>query len=232
MVAGGTGSGKSNAAANLVYQATRNGKCVLIHDAKPDYGLVEKANTDPNVSSAWAKFQSHGLKPRTTSEVVKIGFYRRCDEAAVNRVVGFRASDFSPEMLAGLFFPSPVEQNQYEAFASAAQQLTQQVIDKRRTSYSVHDIEVLVEQRMDPTKTTTVRDQVHEATGGAVLRKVNSRKAHMPWLDAVGVKLAGDKGYGRLQRSILNGVSEQSVVEGFDFSKYAATGRIIVIDYP
>jgi CO dehydrogenase nickel-insertion accessory protein CooC1 len=51
MVSGGTSSGKSNVAANLIDQALKFGKCILLHDAKPDYGLVNLANTDQNVTT-------------------------------------------------------------------------------------------------------------------------------------------------------------------------------------
>src|SRR5205085_4377414 len=57
LVAGGTGSGKSNVAANLIDQAVKYGKCVLVHDAKPDYGLIRQPNTDPRVHPIWQRFE-------------------------------------------------------------------------------------------------------------------------------------------------------------------------------
>ena len=69
MIAGGTGSGKSNVAANLIDQAVKFKKCVLVHDAKPDYRLIKAKNSDSNVISIWERFKVHGLEPRPASVV-------------------------------------------------------------------------------------------------------------------------------------------------------------------
>ena len=63
MIAGGTGSGKSNVAANMIEQAMKFDKCVLVHDAKPDYGLITAKNRDANVETAWERFHKYGLTP-------------------------------------------------------------------------------------------------------------------------------------------------------------------------
>src|SRR5262249_8406763 len=107
MVAGGTGSGKSNVAANLVDQALKFGKCVLIHDAKPDYGLIRSANTDSRVQAIWQRFEEWRLFPHGADNLKRIGFFGVCDAADVDEVVGFRSSDFYPDLLAGLFFTGP-----------------------------------------------------------------------------------------------------------------------------
>ena len=57
MIAGGTGSGKSNIAANLMDQAMKFGKCVLVHDVKPDYKLIDSENSDKNVKTIWERFR-------------------------------------------------------------------------------------------------------------------------------------------------------------------------------
>lgn len=62
MIAGGTGSGKSNAAANFIDQALRFNKLVLLHDAKPDYRFVNRANTDPLVNRIWGRFERYNLE--------------------------------------------------------------------------------------------------------------------------------------------------------------------------
>lgn len=229
MLAGGTGSGKSNAAANLVWQATRAGKCVLVHDAKPDYGMVNEANTDPNVAAIWEHFAQHGLLPRSASPVTKIGFFGRCNPSDVDRVVGFRASDFAPAMLAALMFPDSAEQNQFEAFAGAAHTLSEQVQDpsNNRSSYSLDDILTLVENRMRPN--TPPREQVNDMTGRAILRKAASRRRQMPWLDVIGRRITGANQGSRLQASRLdNGFP---TVQEFNLAQQIRRGGVIVIDY-
>ncbi|MGD1803927.1 helicase HerA domain-containing protein [Dapis sp. BLCC M126] len=141
MVAGGTGSGKSNVAANLIDQALKFGKWVLLHDAKPDYAFVDRPNTDSNtnVQVSWESFRKYQLEPHRATDVIRVGFAGKCDPDNVHTVVGFHASDFSSEMLAGLLFTGGNEQLQFEAFASAAENLKQKIYDPhdQRQSYSL-----------------------------------------------------------------------------------------------
>lgn len=236
LVAGGTGAGKSNAAANLVKQALKYKKCVLIHDAKPDYGRIHEDNTDPRVEKIWDRFRRYGLSSLGADKVVRIGFYKACDPASVNEVVGFRASDFNPDMLASLFFTgSSSEQLQYEAFATVAYALQSDVRDKsnQRTSYTVEDILKMVETRSDPSYAQmNKREYIHESVAGAILRKVRSRVLGMPWLDSVGANVGTQPHVGRLQMSSVhaNSVNYRQVT-AFNLEKYVREGQLIVIDY-
>ena len=201
MIAGGTGSGKSNVAANLIEQSVKFNKCVLVHDAKPDYELIRSENSDLKVTTAWKRFDRYGLNPHPADNVHRVGFYGKCDPNHVNILAGCRASDLSPLMLAGFFFPETNEQLQFEGFASAADSIGQE-------QYSLKDILRVIKERMEPNADPTER--IHGATGQTILRKVRSRQAEMQWLDAVG-KLVGNKR-----------------VRSFDFESKA---RILVIDY-
>lgn len=229
MVAGSTGSGKSNAAANLIEQALLLGKCVLLHDAKPDYGLVHQANSDNAVREIWQRFENYGLNPHGAANVTRIGFFGDCDPQSVDRVVGFRASDFTPDLLAALFFPEPSEQLQAEAFASAADSLWQQVYDTTnpRNDYSLADITGIVTQRMAPT--TPPQELVNDAVGRAVLRKVPNRQRRMRWLDTVGRTIGNQQRQQRFGGGVNN--NQQQTVQAFDLSQYVQEGRLIVIDY-
>jgi len=229
MVGGGTGSGKSNVAANLIEQALNFGKCVLLHDAKPDYGLVNLANTDQKVTAIWQRFEQYGLQPHPATNLIRIGFHGMCDPSNVQAVVGFRASDFSPEMLAGFFFTG-TEQLQFEGFASAADLLREQIRsgDGDRQSYSLDEILQVVERRMG--QDVEPREQINDSTGRAILRKVKNRRRGMPWLDAVG-QSTGRQTSGRLQRSRnLNGNHNQNV-QFFSLEQYVQRGRLLVLDY-
>jgi hypothetical protein len=230
-VMGGTGSGKSNVAANLIWQAAQYGKCVLVHDAKPDYRLITRENTDPKVAPFWNQFAQYGLSPRPMRDVVHIGFYGKSTPDTVDRVVGFHASDFEPEMLASLFFSEAGEQNQFEGFASAALSLKRRNEDlgSGRQAYSVADIVAEVEARSNPHGTLPASEIIHELTARAILRKVRTRGAAMTWLDAVGTSLGLVGSTNRLQRSRLN--MPERTVEVFDLAGYVRSGRVIVIDY-
>ncbi len=227
MIAGGTGSGKSNVAANLIDQALKFEKCVLVHDAKPDYRLIKAKNSDPNVETIWKRFGTHGLEPRPASNVIRIGFYNRCDPDNVDVVVGFHASDFSPSMLASLFFTGSNEQLQFEGFVSAADTLRDQIHIGQRTEYPLDDILEVVQQRME---VADPRIQINELVGRAILRKVQTRRRGMPWLDVVGLTTGYQTNRSRVTPSDLNQNQNQRV-QAFNLDEIIEKGQILVIDY-
>ena len=175
MIAGGTGSGKSNIAANMIDQAMKFNKCVLVHDAKPDYAFIRSPNSDRNVDTIWQQFRKYGLIPRSAKEVTRVGFHDMCDSDHVDIIAGCRASDLEPIMLAGFFFPRTGEELQFEKFVSAANSLPK--------PYSLDDIVKVVKERMG--ENISPEEKIHPSTGFAILNKVDTRKRDMPWLDAV-----------------------------------------------
>ena len=228
MIAGGTGSGKSNVAANLIDQAVKSNKCVLVHDAKPDYGLIKSKNSDPNVKTIWERFEKHGLKPHPSDNVRRVGFHGKCDPKSVDDVVGFRASDFEPAMLAGLFFTSTDPPLQFEGFAGAANFCLNRMLDSREHKpYSLDDILEVVKERMSGKG--DLLDQIHKESGNAIFRKVGTRRKDMPWLDAVGLS-TGRVQRNRIQVSPLNGSQDQEV-KTFSLDEYVEPGHLLVIDY-
>lgn len=227
LTVGGTGAGKSNVDANLVFQALKYGKCVLVHDAKPDYGLVNLPNTDQRVVSIWPRFSQYSLKPQGAENVVRIGFYGKCDPDHVDQVVGFSASDFGPTMLASLFFPghTPPEQNAFEGFAGSASSL----VFAKKTPYTVDNILKEVERRNESNRPAPdPKEAIHDLTVKNILRKVTSRKRNLPWLDSVGKSLPS-KQTNRLASPFSKGPSKN--VERFNLEQYVAAGRLIIIDY-
>lgn len=225
MVSGGTGSGKSNVSANLVEQALKFGKCVLLHDAKPDYGFVDRANTDPGVpTEIWQQFEQYGLHPREVPNVARVGFHGLCDPNSVQTVIGFRASDFSPEILASLFFPYSNEQNQFEGFANAAHALREQVANGNRQFYSLDDITREVERRID--SALPPLEQINQMVGSAIPRKVGMRRRGMPWLDVIGQNIR-QQPTNRLRGSSLDGNRQRSVT-AFSLGEFVQSGRLIV----
>ena len=180
MIAGGTGSGKSNIAANVIDQAMKFDKCALVHDAKPDYEYIRRQNTDKNVTAIWNQFHKYGLVPRPSKEVKRVGFHGKCDPEHVDIIAGLDASDLDPAMLAGFFFPETNEQLQFEMFMSAINSLSDS------ESYSLDDILKVVRRRME--QNIDPAEQIHLLTGQTILRKVRTRREDMPWLDAVGIE--------------------------------------------
>ena len=84
------------------------------------------------------------------------------------------------------------------------------LIPLRRSPYSLDDILNVVRNRMG--QNINPVDQINRSTGNTILRKVQSRKAEMSWLDVVGKTT----------------IAQKKVVK-FDFQ--VNRGRILVIDY-
>lgn len=211
MIAGGTGSGKSNIAANLIDQAMKFNKCVLVHDAKPDYGLITCENNDPNVETVWKRFEKYKLKPRSANRIKRVGFYGMCDSKHVDIVTGCRASDLSPAMLAGFFFPETNEQLQYEGFVSAANSLV--------NPYSLDEILKVVRDRMQPN--VVPGERIYGSVGNTILRKVGARREEMPWLDAVD---------GKTVRQFAFDVSKGRILV-IDYSQMDDTSYALLLSY-
>jgi hypothetical protein len=222
MVAGGTGCGKSNVSANLVTQALSYQKCVLIHDAKPDYNFADRPNSDNKVKKIWDAFKDYGLLPYKPDDIIKVGFYKKCDHNKVDMVVGFNASDFEPDILAGFFFTNESEQLQYEGFAYCTDYTKQ-----NRQDYSIDDILQEVDRRRGSSDGNI---RIADATVQAIKRKVNWRRKEMPWLDVVGKNVKGSICQDKLGSSLTRNNDEQKNVEKFETSIFNK-GRLIIIDY-
>ena len=102
-------------------------------------------------------------------------------------------------MLAGFFFPETNEQLQFEMFISAINSLSDS------QSYSLEDILKVVQRRMG--ENVDPAEQIHLLTGQTILRKVQTRRRDMTWLDAIG----------------------KAGTRKFDLN--VSEGRILVIDY-
>ena len=205
MVAGGTGSGKSNVAANLVAQAAGMKKCVIIHDAKPDYKKITAANSDSNVAKSWELAKRYGLSPQAAANVVRVGFQGKCNEDEVDSVLTLSTMDFPKEVLAGIFFPRKGEELQYENFLDA--------LNKREGKYTLDGVMRAIDQN----------SELNEANQKAILRKVRTRRGKMPWLDD-----SASVAQNPMQSSLDQGWTRQ---HGDEIVSLFAEGKIIVVDY-
>ena len=230
MVVGGTGSGKSNASANLVAQAVRMDKCVLIHDVKPDYRMLRDPNSETVVNHVWKQVEEYGLVPYGMKDVLHIGFYGLCNPSDVDAVVGFQSSDFNPDLLAALFFGSSGNESlQYDGFAASAHALDElrESGDSRYSrGYTLDDI--LEEVNRRSTSPPNPQAQIATSTTNAINRKVGTRRRNLPWLDAVGRPAGSTRA---ASGSAFTTPSQQASVQKFNLAADAKSGRIILIDY-
>jgi hypothetical protein len=204
-VFGSNGSGKTNTGANLIYQATYNDMCALVHDVKPDYYRMREPNADPRVEHLWTSLARFHLSPRGIPQAHVIGFYGMCDIEAVDTIIGLHASDFTGEELAGLLFHNRNENLQYEAFADVFMTVKQGRGDG--ATFSLADVLTVV-SGLKP-------DQINQSTKGAILQKAPKRKP--VWLDAIG--------------RMIGAGSTMKRVEPFNIGSLAAAGKVILISY-
>ena len=115
LVAGSTGSGKSHLLSNLAHNAAAMGRSIILFDHKPDHQDHHQENPDAEFRRA---FSLNGTDPDL--HAVR---YWTLDDADPNQnasVLGVRAQDLDPEILAGTIFYRPNEENQAEIFAHIA----------------------------------------------------------------------------------------------------------------
>lgn len=206
MVSGGTGSGKSNTGANLIKQAASLGFTVFLYDAKTDYRLMDKPNSDKRVEDVWRQFAKYKLVPQKANNLTRVAIFGVGRAGATNDysifdyVLGFRTSDFDPYLFAGLFFDEKQDRNQYESFASVCFDMRQVDNQGNQPQYSLDDVLAEVKKRRDAYmdqiknakaakdgKADYVPDPdaktIHEATARTILYKVEQQKKRMMWLD-------------------------------------------------
>ena len=115
LVAGSTGSGKSHLLSNLAHNAAALERSIILFDHKPDHQDHHYENPAAEFKTA---FSLNGTDPNL--HAVR---YWTLDDFDPNRdalVLGVRAKDLDPEILAGTIFYRPNEENQAEIFAHIA----------------------------------------------------------------------------------------------------------------
>ena len=115
LVAGSTGSGKSNLLSNIGHAATSGGRSVILFDHKPDHQDHHLPNDDPNTQNPMA-YSLNGQDPNAIPVM-----YWTLDARDPNNnatVISVRAQDLDPEILAGTIFYRPNEDLQAEIFCT------------------------------------------------------------------------------------------------------------------
>ena len=77
LVAGATGSGKSNTVANLIKAAQSHGACVVIYDQKPDYQHIDRPNDEEHLFKKW---KSEMAQIAALKEVTKYCLWQGSEE--------------------------------------------------------------------------------------------------------------------------------------------------------
>lgn len=134
LVAGSTGSGKSHLLSNLAHCAAAMGRSIILFDHKPDHQDHHHENPEAEFKQA---FSLNGVDPNL--HPVR---YWTLDDADPNQsaaVLGVRAQDLNPEILAGAIFYWPNEGNQAEVFAHIATNFAMLQSESNRP-WAIHDL--------------------------------------------------------------------------------------------
>ena len=131
LVAGSTGSGKSHLLSNLAHSAAAMGRSIILFDHKPDH-------QDHHYENPEAEFkQAFSLNGKDAS--LYAVRYWTLDDSDPNHdalVLGVKAQDLDPEILAGTIFYRPNEENQAEIFAHIATNYS----DNQSSQWTVQDL--------------------------------------------------------------------------------------------
>lgn len=112
LVAGSTGSGKSHLLSNLAHVAASMGRCIILFDHKPDHQNHHEENEESDFKQA---FVLNGENPKEPA--VRYWTLDAYDPNENALVLGVRAEEVNPEILADTIFYAANESNQAEIFA-------------------------------------------------------------------------------------------------------------------
>ncbi|CAD5933120.1 ATP-binding protein [Planktothrix agardhii] len=115
LIAGATGSGKTNSCANYIRAALQMGFAVIIYDHKPDYQHINRPNQD-----ATDILNRNGQIEQDTTwiEGINADYYYLGDESSAfqGTPIAIPASEFDPAVLAAVMYYPPNETNSREEF--------------------------------------------------------------------------------------------------------------------
>ena len=115
LIAGSTGSGKSNLLANLAHIASAMGRCIILFDHKPDH---QSHHTENKESLQPRSFLLANSQANNEADIVRYWTLDENDSNEFAKLLSVPACELDPEVLAGTNFDKSGEENQAETFAA------------------------------------------------------------------------------------------------------------------
>ncbi len=134
LIAGSTGSGKTNSCANYIRAALQMGFAVIIYDHKPDYQHIDRPNQD-----AINILNGNGQTDQDTTWIkgINADFYYLGEESTTfqGTPIAIPASEFDPAILAGVMYPN--ETNSREEFETLLEEFDDEQQAEQNTNERV-----------------------------------------------------------------------------------------------
>lgn len=230
LVAGATGSGKSNTVANLIKAAQGQGACVIIYDQKPDYKNIGNSNDETHLFQVWES-EPKIVKPFGLEKIEKYCLYQGEGETEEGeKAIAIRAHDVSLEMLINALFPYPDEGNQRDVFGGllsyyrdkegnwTLNKFSNWVRDNRKKPLSGGN----TLSQLDKIAESQGWGKLNEMTLDAMQRKMEQRK--MQWLDS----LEGNSAHKKT--GLMAEIPDDSSLKGYFVPlQHLDSGKVIVI---
>jgi DNA helicase HerA-like ATPase len=200
MVAGTTGSGKTNSIANIAKASEADGGCNIIWDHKPDYQHAHLPSDDAGA----------GCPARELSDVVYYAIGRPNGINPAEQQISVRSSDLDPEMLAAALFYRDDEGLAREGAELALEWFYGEI--PHGTVYEFRDWLLTNKARF--------KDRIHGQTLDAIIRKSGQPSRIPSWVDA-GAR-SGNSG-------MWSNPGTSSTTPLFEFDQLIAPRRTIVV---
>ena len=137
LVAGATGSGKSELLANLAHVAGAMGRCIILFDHKPDHQDHHEKNPEAEFEQAFHLEENATGNNAKPSGSVRYWTLDRNDPNEKASLLGIRARDLDSEVLAGTIFDRASEEKMAETFAAITVAFSR---EKKDGNWTIHDL--------------------------------------------------------------------------------------------
>ena len=178
LIAGSTGSGKSNTIGNYIKAAQAYNMACVVFDHKPDYQNADQPNDEV---ALFGGFEDLGLEPFGLENVDYFAPYQERDEPlrSDEQYIAIGAMDVDISMLAAALFYRPGEELQQETFAKM---LNYYAEDKKRWKLREFQTELTKRRREGTLKQLHDDVEPNELVIRAILNRMVTRKPE--WMDA------------------------------------------------
>lgn len=239
LIAGATGSGKTNSCANYIRAALQMGFAVIIYDHKPDYQHINRPNQD---AIDFLKGNGKINQDTTWIQGVNADFYYLGEEATTfdGTPIAIPASEFDPAVLASVMYYPPGETNPREEFETFLEEFDDErqaeQNDNESVIWTLGDFFQWVTSNQNPWQPPPHRrGQIDMRTYRAMVNKMRRRNRRPAWVDGgVPIDTTGNPNGTRGRNSSASAAvfgqdQTPQQPEWFDPSSLLKPGRALVI---